>query len=239
MHHLNIFFIVTGAIGILLPIVAPSNNRQAERRLFWIGFLIALTSAFFIAYPPDWKAGIGWALLTSFLMLWRAYFSTSNIKIGGKIYAFHVEDSRPDPPPITTPRIGTAEGDHDTAHDAYSGLGLTTAKKMWWLMVFLMAICSVNVIAYVHDKERPLLAGVMTALLVVGAAGYGYAGDASWGYPIARGQYLQFIIISVITLGVFTVFYIGGYYAGKRWPWRNKRSLEYRAHPRHQKKEPS
>lgn len=238
MHHLNIFFVVTGAIGILLPVVAPSNNPRAERRLFWIGFFLAFISAFLIFYPPDWKTGLVFSLLPPALMLITAYFSGSNIKIGGKVYAFYVEDSQPGPSPDRAPLPGNDGRQHDPAPDAYIGLGLATAKKNWWLMIFAMAICSVNVIGYFDDKEGPLLAGLLAAVLVVIATVFGYALDGSWGYPIARGQYLQFAVIAVITCGVFTIFYLGGYYAGKRWPWRNKRSLEYRAHPRHQKRLP-
>jgi hypothetical protein len=235
VHHVNIFFIVTGAIGILFPAVVPSNDPRVERRLFWAGFLIASISGFFIAYPPDWKAGIGWALLAGFTMIVRAYFSTSYIKIRGKIYAFHVEDSRSDHSSDSAPP-GIDDPDHDSP-DAYSGLGLTTAKKMWWLMVFLMVICAGNVIGYIVDRDDPWVAGVMAVFGVTLATALGYM-DASWEYPIARRQRLQFGIASIITLGVFTALYLGAYYAGKRWPWRNKRSLEYRAHPRHQKRWP-
>lgn len=153
MHHLNIFFIVTGAFGILLPTMIPSKRPQVERRIFWAGFLIASISAFFIAYPPDWKAGIGWALLASFTKIVRAYFSTSYIKIRGKVHAFHVEDSRPDFTPDSAPDID--EPGHDPVPDAYGGLGLTTAKKMWWLMVFLMALCALGVAEYFHFKDSP------------------------------------------------------------------------------------
>ncbi|WP_232315565.1 hypothetical protein [Mycobacterium celatum] len=234
MHHLNTFFIVTGAFGILLPTVIPSKSPQAERRIFWIGFLTASISAFFIAYPPDWKAGIVWALLASFTMIVRAYFSTSYIKIRGKVHAFHVEDSRPD----LTPDSGTPSSidypGRDPAPDAYGGLGLTTAKKMWWLMVFLMALCALGVAEYFHFKDSLWSAALAAAVVVIIATALGHM-DASWEYPIARRQRIQFGAASIITLGVFAVFYLGAYYAGKRWPWRNKRSLEYRAHPRHQK----
>lgn len=171
-------------------------------------------------------------------MLITAYFSGSNIKIGGKVYAFHVEDSQPDNSREDASPSGNHEHNDDPAPDAYVGLGRATARKNWWLMIFAMSICSVNVIGYFDDKDHPWRA-VLSAVVGVGiATAFGYALDGSWGYPIARGQYLQFAIIGVITGGVFTVFYLGGYYAGKRWPWRNKRSLEYRAHPRHQKREP-
>jgi hypothetical protein len=70
------------------------------------------------------------------------------------------------------------------------------------------------------------------ALLVLLAVGAGY-GDASWGYAIARGQYLQFVIASVVTVGLFAVLYLLAYSAGKRWPSRRQQSMEYRAHHRH------
>jgi hypothetical protein len=236
VRHLNVFFIVTAFIGILLPVVAPFNNRHAERRLFWIGFFIAFASAFFIFYPPDWKSGIVFSLLPPILMLITAYFSTSHIKIRGKIYAFHIDDSRPDPSPGGTPPPGSDDPDYDPTPDAYSGMGLTTAGKMWWLMVFVMGGCAFNVVAYFHFREDPWILPLSAAFIVVGGVGYGYFGDASWGYPIARGQRVQFVIISMATLGVFTILYLGAYYAGRRWPWRNKRSSEYQAHPRHQKR---
>lgn len=234
MHHLNIFFIVTGAFGILLPTVAPSKSPQAERRIFWAGFLIAAISAFFIAYPPDWKAGIGWALLVSFTMIVRAYFSTSYIKIRRKVRAFHVEDTRVDLTPDSGTPPSIDDPGHDPAPDAYGGLGLTTARKMWWLMVFLMTLCALGVAEYFHFKDSPWSAASAGAVVVIMATALGYM-DASWEYPIARGQRIQFGAASIITLGVFTFFYLGAYSAGKRSPWRNKQSLEYRAHPRHQK----
>jgi hypothetical protein len=227
---MKIFFVVVMLSGVALPILAPFKNRQAERRLFWAGFLIATVAAFFVAYPPNWRTGIGWSLFADFIMLTNAYFSTSNIKIRGKIYAFNVSDSLPDPSPDGIPPRVSDDPDYDPAPDAYSGMA--TAKKMWWLAIFVMALCTFNVIFPSDDK--PWLAPAMGAMLVFGATILGY-GDASWNYPIARGQRIQFIIISLITAGVFTVLYFAAYQAGKRWPLRRKQSMEYRAHPRHQK----
>lgn len=242
MHHINVFFVATGAIGFLLQLVTPSNNRQLERRFFWTGFTIVAISAFFIAYPPDAKAGILWFAFACFLMLSRAYMMTSNIKIRGKIYAFHTDDSRPDPSPecSSTPddkpeSASTDEPEYDPTPDAYSGMA--SAGKVWALLILTMAICSLNAIIYIVDRERPLLAFVMLSLLATFAIGFGYT-DAIWGYPIARRQIIQFFVISIITAGVFTVLYLGAYFAGKHWPWRNKQSMEYRPHPRRQQKWP-
>lgn len=234
MRQLNMFFVITGAIGIVLPMLASSKNPQTERRFYWAGFVIAITSAFLIFYPPDAKTGIIFALLASFLMLSRAYMMTSYIKIRGKIYAFHVADSRPDPSPNNNPSNESRPED-DPAPDSYSGMA--TPGKVWTLLILGIAICSVNVVIYIVDQERLLLALIMAALLITLSAGFGY-GDAIWGYPIARGQRIQFAIISIITAGVFTVVYLGAYFAGKRWPRRNQQSMEYRAHPRHQQNWP-
>lgn len=55
--------------------------------------------------------------------------------------------------------------------------------------------------------------------------------DSSWGYQVARGQWLPFAVIGVATLGTFTALYGLAYAVGKRWPLRPRRSMEYRAHP--------
>lgn len=230
---MKIFFIVMTLVGVLLPILAPLNNRHAGRRLFWSGFFIATASAFFIAYPPDWKSGIGLSILVDSLMLINAYFSTPYIKIRGKIYAFSLRDSSSDPSPEGEPPAEPDDPARDPAPDSYSGLA--TAKKMWWLLIFVMAICVINVISISEDRPwlTPLAAAVGVAIAIV----FGY-GDASWRYPIARGELVQFVIIAIITVGVFAILYLTAYYAGKRWPLRRKQSMEYRAHPRHQKKYP-
>jgi hypothetical protein len=226
------FFIVITLLGVLLPAFSPFNNRQAGRRVFWTGFLIAFASAFFIAYPPDWKVGIGWSLLAGFLMLLTAYFSTSHIKFHGKIYAFNVSDSLPDPSPDRTPPADGGNPNYDPAPDSYGGIA--TAQKFWWLLVVVMTICVMAVAVRADDKPW-WMAPSMAAIGVTFAIFAGY-NDASWDYQIARRQRVQFVIISVITAGVFTVLYFAAYRAGKRWPLRRKQDMEYRAHPRHQKR---
>jgi predicted permease len=124
-------FVVLAFAGLLLPVVAPLNNRRVGRRVFWSGFLIACVSALFIAYPPDWKSGIG------------------------------------------------------------------------------------------------------LSLFAAGAISLGYQ-DAIWQYPMVRGQREQCVLVSVVTLGVFTIFYLGAYNVSKRRLLRRQQSGEYRA-PRHQK----
>jgi ABC-type branched-subunit amino acid transport system permease subunit len=88
--------------------------------------------------------------------------------------------------------------------------------------------------AVVVDKEKPWTAPLMVALIVAGAISLGYQ-DAICQYPIARGQR---VLVSVVTLGVFTIFYLAAYNVSKRWLLRCQQSGEYRAHPRHQRRYP-
>lgn len=231
---MKILFSVLAVSGVLLPILAPFNNRQAGRRLFWTGFLVATMSAFLVAYPPDWKGGAWIALTAALLMLLTAYFSTSHLKFRGKIYAFNLKDSEPDAPPGANASRRSEDPNYDPAPDSYGGMA--TAKKTWWLIVCAIAMCVLAVVIRAPDK--PLwLAPVMATAGVVIAITFGY-GDATWDYQIARGQRIQFVAISIITVGVFAVLYFAAYRAGKRWSLRRKQSMEYRAHPRHQKKYP-
>jgi hypothetical protein len=235
VRHVNIFFIVAGAIGLLLTVLAPSKNRRTGRRVFWVGFLIAVSSAFFIAYPPDWRSGISLSLFAGGMIVFTAYRYSPYIKLRGKIYAFHVSDSLPDPPSDGIFAPGSDDPNYEPAPDAYGGA--VTASKFWWSMVAGAAMCALGVVLYCNDRGGLWEAALSVAIVVLIAVLFGHQ-DASWGYPIARGQHLQLGVASAITAGVFTLFYLGAYYAGKRWPWRNRRSLEYQAHPRHQKRCP-
>jgi hypothetical protein len=223
-------FAVVALAGLLLPVVAPLKNRRVGRRMFWGGLLVACVSAFFIAYPPDWKLGIGMSIFVAVTTVFTAYFNSPYIKIRGKIYALHIEDSRPDASPDSQP--APSRDDHDLTADSYGG-GIT-AKKFWWLTVPVIAMFTFPVI--VVDKEKPWTAPLMVALIVVGAISLG-SQDAICQYPIARGQRVQCVLVSVVTLGVFIIFYLGAYNVSKRWLLRRQQSGEYRT-PRHQKRYP-
>jgi hypothetical protein len=234
--HTLIFFVATLvclAIAVLPPLFVK-RNRSWERRVAWSGVSRAAICVF-LASLRDWKLGIGLAIFCVAFMTAAAYFYTPYIKIRGKVYAFSVQDSLPATFANGASTPSRDDPDYDPAPDSYGGMA--TAQKAWWLNIFAMAICSFNVMAYFVDKDNPWLAALLAAAIILAATAFGY-GDAIWGYSIARGQRLQFWIIAIITAGVFTIVYLGAYYAGKRWPLRRKQSMEYRAHPRHQKRYP-
>jgi hypothetical protein len=161
--------------------------------MFWAGISIATVSAFFIAFPPDWKSGLLLSLLVAVLMLMTAYFTSSYLKFGDKVVAFSTADA------------GT------TASDA----AFTSARKLWWLMVPAMALCAFNIGQYILHKENPRLAVAMAIAVVAIAVVFGY-NDGRSRYSIARKQLPQFVVVSIVTLGVFTVLYLGGYAVGKQ-----------------------
>ncbi len=129
------------------------------------------------------------------------------------------------------PTAQIADSAVDPAPDSYSGL--LTPTTMWWVLVGITAIAAGNVYAFLFGGRQALVAAVMAGFLALLAIGTGY-GDASWRYPIARGQGIQFGITSFLTAGSFALAYLIAYYAGQRRPLRSKHSMEYLAHPRHQ-----
>jgi hypothetical protein len=207
-------------------------SLSSQRRIYWSCALFGAVSGF-LMFLPNWKDGTVAALFALIPMTLFAYGYTPYIKIRGKIYALYLSDSLAEHDETSAAAVPGQE--YDPAPDSYGGIA--TAAKFWWVLVFSMAMSAVLLYAFARG-EMDGLGAVIGAGFIVFLAVVGGLGDASWDYPVARGQRLQFGIISVITAGAFTVLYLAAYYAGKRWPLRMKRSLEYRAHPRHRKNYP-
>ena len=203
-------------VGLLLPLFAPRENYATGRRVFWVGLAIASVSAFFIAYPPDWKSGLGLSLFVAAMMLCTAFFTTPYLKFGGKVLAFFTVDAESGK--RASSNVREVEPRSTTAQT--TGV-LTSARKLWWLMVPAMALCVFNVEQYLVAGENPRLAVAMAAVIVAVALTLGY-GDGRANFGFARRQTLQFIIVSVMTLGTLTVLYVGGYAAGRQMRRRNR-----------------
>jgi hypothetical protein len=224
--HMKVFFALAGVclvITVLSSLILKST--QAQRRGFWIGTFGAAAFSF-VGALPDWFGGLAFAVGGVFVMAMSAYFTSSFIKIGGKVYAFHTRDGQPDQR-LESPRQPVV---YDPAEEHY-GTDVT-AKKAWWLSVPAMSLCSVSVATNLGSNGNHAVVLTAGGFLVLYALGLGYASDASWGYRIARGQYVQFVLVGIITAGVFTVLYLLAYSIGRRWPYRYKKSLERPAPPR-------
>ncbi|WP_141564387.1 hypothetical protein [Mycolicibacterium palauense] len=205
-----------------LPLIVRRGESFA-RFCYWGGTAGAAVCAL-IAAIPDWVGGIVFSAVTLFAMTLTAYFATHYIKIAGKVYTFHIQRDRSQRKDSDADPWRLPEG----YPDAY-GTGVTAAK-MWWLLVPCSALCTFTAVTQFADSAGTGLVIAAVAAIVLLALGFGYFTDGSWGYPPARGQYVQFALVSILSAGVFAVFYLLAYATGRRWPLRNKKSLEYRAH---------
>lgn len=195
---------------------ASTRNPARGRRLFWSGLAIAVGSAFFIAYPPEWKSGLGLSAFVAAMMLFTAFFTTPYLKIGGKVFAFFTVDTESE-------KRASDDGQavESQSRPAQPTGVLTSARKLWWLMVPAMALCVFNIEQYVVAGESPRLAAAMAAAIVAVAVTLGY-GDGRANFGFARRQTLQFVIVSVITLGTLTVLYVGAYAVGRQMSRRHQ-----------------
>lgn len=217
---------------------------RAQRRIYWGNVGVGAVSGFLVGYP-DLGKGVGIAGFVVVTMTLAAYLCTPYLKIGNKIHRLVPDLNRPDSDDARlvdgaqsgqreNSRPRNAAGQHDSTPDSYGGV--LTPARLWWIMVALAAIIAGGVCMVVAGRGGPVTTAAAVGFYALMAALAGH-GDSSWGYPIARGQYVQFAVISVITAGGFTVTYLIAYYAGRLWPLRRRNSMEYRAHPRHQKQE--
>ncbi|MCV7421374.1 hypothetical protein H7K45_12550 [Mycobacterium yunnanensis] len=199
----------------MLPLLASAKNPARGRRLFWSGLVLAVGSAFFIAYPPNWKSGLGLSTFVAAMMLFTAFFTTPYLKVGGKVFAFFTIDAESEETASNDVR-----GAEPRSRPAQRTGALTSARKLWWLMVPAMALCVFNVEQFVVAGENPRLAAAMAAVIVVVALTLGY-GDGRADFGFARKQFLQFVIVSVMTLGTLAVLYAVGYAVGRQM-WRRR-----------------
>lgn len=230
-HEYSLYFVFAAFIFLALTQLSLVVHRGEtfERRSYWGGTFGAAISAF-IAGIPDWVGGGAFACVTVFAMALPAYFGGGTlIKIRGKVYSFHIQRSQEK----TQPQKGSQSRPllPKDYPDAYNGD--VTAAKLWWLMVVATAFLVFFVAVVFRNPADRLLQVVCVAFFVVIAIALGYSGDGSYGYPIARRQYVQFVVISVISAGTFALLYLPAYALGRRWPFRHTQSQEREARPRY------
>lgn len=219
---INPVFAIAAVLGVLLPLL-PSKDTRTQRRLYWAGTLVASVSSFLALYPPDWRGGLGLAGAVAGVQVLRAYMSTTHLVFRGRTYAFDLRHS------------SSSEAGDDAAPASYGGLA--TAQKTWWLLVVIVIACTTMVALYAVTRTGPWYPIGAVAAVGIVAISLGFQ-DGSWEYPVARGQLLQFAVTGIASVGVFAALYYGAYAAGRRWPLRSKRSMDYRAHPHLRKKFP-
>lgn len=227
--HTLIFFVAALlCLAIALVPLFSSKEIGTQRRIYW-GGTGGAALCFFLASLPDLGTGALLILGSFVFMAIPAYFSGPLIKVGGRVFAFRLEHSR-------SGRTATGRDDsgaHEPPSDSYGGN--VTASKLWWLLIFVVGLCASTIFQYVIDTEKVWIVVVSAVALVTFAVMYGVA-DGSWGHRVARGQYVQFGIITIMTIGTFTALYLAAYFASRRRPIRRRDPFENRGHSRHQKR---
>ncbi|SEH61647.1 hypothetical protein SAMN04489835_2062 [Mycolicibacterium rutilum] len=189
---MNDLFMVIAFIGLAAVFSARLMNPKTGRTVFWVATTVTCASVFLMAYPPDLGAGLLMALGVGFFIVVAAYINTELIVVGGKTYSLFAD----------------LDGDED-----YGG-GLT-ATKTWWLTTFGVTMAILIGLTYFIDRDW-VWAPVASVVVIASAAlSIGYR-DASMDKPVAAGQRLQFGVISVLTVGVFTLAYLGAYQTSRR-----------------------
>ncbi len=199
-----LLFVVAVWAFLALTVVAGMNEKWSlptQRRIYWTGVAGAAVCAFLLVWP-NWREGLLVAAFGVAFMTLTAYFLGPYIKIGGRVWALHLRDEQ-------------AETGGAVVVPASAYGGVITAARLWWMAVFGMAICAMGVADYVvGTRERPWLSLMLAIVLVVQALAYGYM-DGAPGYAVARGQYVQFVIIGLITVSVFTLLYLVAFLIGR------------------------
>lgn len=211
VHVLLIAGVGAGLVAAVASIFV--RDRRLDRNIYWLGWLIATSCISFAVLPRGWQASLAIGLLGVFAAVVYAYLRTPFLKIGGRIYALSITDSRPDPPANDT----TEEPPPAPPRDSYpTTAGPVSARNLWWVLVALTCLVSVGV--YLVGWAWQMVLGA--ALLAVLGGIFGID-DATRKLPIARGQHVQAFIVSVASILLWLappVCYVVGYGIGRRWP---------------------
>jgi hypothetical protein len=207
--------LIAGVCAGLVAAVASVfvSDRRRDRRIYWLGWLIATSCISFAVLPRGWQASLAIGLLGAFAAVVYAYLRTPFLKIGGRIYALSITDSRPDPPANDT----LEEPPPAPPRDSYpTTVGPVSARNLWWVLVALTCLVSVGV--YLVGWAWQIVLGAVLLALLGGVFGID---DATRKLPIARGQHVQAFIVSVASILLWLappVCYVVGYGIGRRWP---------------------
>ncbi|MGE2722057.1 hypothetical protein [Mycolicibacterium celeriflavum] len=180
---MNDLFTVIAFLGLATVFAARLMKPRTGRVVFWAATTITCGSVFLMAYPPDWSAGLLMAFGIGCLIIIAAYINTELIVVRGKTHSLFAELS---------------------ADEDYGG-GLTP-RKAWWLMTLGVTMANLIALTYLVAKGWEWAPAASVVAILAGLS-MGYR-DALMDKPLAAGQRLQFGLISVLTVGVFTVAYL-------------------------------
>ncbi|MCX8564862.1 hypothetical protein OS122_28675 [Mycolicibacterium mucogenicum] len=193
--------LVPAFVGLAMMLLAVFRSSESSHRIFWIGAAVTTISAFFIGLPRGWRSGLGGSTCVVAAIVFTAYLYTPFLNIRGKIRTFYSDRRQP------------------------YGAGVTTPKA-WWQLLLAVAIFMYPVFAFATGRGGPGPTTVSAGVAIAAGISFGYR-DRFLHNSIAAGQRVQFALVSIITLGVFPICYLGAYYASQR------RIAKHEAYGRH------
>ena len=205
-------------VGVCAGLIAAvgsvtAKDPELERRIYWLGWLIAALCFALAVLPRGWPGSVGIGLLALFAAVLYAYLRTQYLRIGGRIYSIVSidEESTNDTPPAAR------------ADNYPTALGSLSAPSMWWILVALT--CAMAVGVYLVGWSWQLILG--TVFLAVLGAITGND-DGAGKLPIARGQYAQAVIVSLASVLLWLappICYYVAYRIGQRRPFGQDKQL--------------
>ena len=192
------------AIGIVGSIALGFiHNVRIERRVYWSTWLLSPGVMTFGVVHRGWGTALVVYAVVAALGVLLAYFRTSYLKIGGRIYSYAIARTRPDPPQDGSPAPPVVP-----PPDAYRGQ--VTATAHWCLLTVFSVVAGTSALM-LGMGPATLGAGVFAVVML---AFTGYL-DSYDGFPIARRRWVQLALIVVSSIPVFLlppIAYLIGYY---------------------------
>lgn len=179
-------------VGLVVMAVAAFRDDPATAaRIYWTGAAITTAAATLIGIPRGWSGALEGLLLSVCLILLCTYVRTPYLKVGGKTRTLFSAEPEP------------------------YGMNLSTPKT-WWLLVVVAIVFMYPVLAFVDDGVRDWKLVAYVAGTVLVGMRFGYL-DRLLGHPITAGQYIQFGLVSILTIALFPLGYLAMYYGGRHW----------------------
>jgi hypothetical protein len=194
----TLVFVIATMVFLVLPVITVGSRRSLswQRKVYW-GSTFGASVCVTIASMPSLLTGGVFTLLIFFAMTLRAYFTSQYITIGGRVIAFH-SATETNPQPGRPGELG--------ADEPYSPT--VSAARLWWLMVVGVGIFGAGSMWVNLASGQELRYGLLGLGIVVAMAVLSGIGDAMHEQRVARGQYVQFAIISLASAGIFAVLYL-------------------------------
>jgi len=174
-----------------MAFAAFRDDKDYALTTHWVGAAITTAGSIVMGASSGLEGVLEGLLLTVCLILLYTYARTPFLKVGKKTRTLFSAEPEPYGTKLSTP-------------------------KTWWLLALLAVGFSVYpVLTFVDSQvsDWKLVVCVAVALLV--GARFGYLDRLVYN-RISAGQYIQFVLVSILTAGLFPVGYLAMYYGGRR-----------------------